>query len=433
MRGALRVAPEVATGASPPDRVLLVEDSAFFTRLIVGQLSGRLGIEVVAVATKGDALRALDAGSFILALVDLNLPDSRGGEVVPLTLARGIPTAVFTASFDEGLREQLLADGVLDVVLKDNQASLRYLIELTRRVVRNRSTRALVVDDSTVARRLCVELLERYQLQVTEAADGHQALAALDADPSIRLVITDHEMPVMNGFELVTAIRRMHDRDHLAVIGVSGSGGAPLSARFLKHGANDFIAKPYLPEELYTRVALNLDRIESHEALQRAATRDFLTGVLNRRSFFERGDRMLRGLRRRRGDALVAMLDVDHFKSVNDTYGHDTGDEVLVAVAGLLDECVRAGDGVVARVGGEEFAIVLPVGGSTDATALLDDLRERVAGLLLQTAVGPLHVTASIGAIRVAHTDGEGLGEALRRADANLYAAKSGGRDCVVC
>ena len=131
-----------------------------------------------------------------------------------------------------------------------------------------------------------------------------------------------------------------------------------MSARFIKVGANDFITKPFQPEEFYCRVTQNIDLIEKTQALVDAATKDFLTGLYNRRFFFEKGVGKLERARRERKSVALAMLDIDHFKSVNDTYGHDVGDEVLQVVSKTLQDSARADD-LVARLGGEEFCVLM--------------------------------------------------------------------------
>ena len=262
-----------------------------------------------------------------------------------------------------------------------------------------------------------------------EAKNGVEALEKLSENPGIRIVITDHEMPEMDGFDLVTAIRREYDRDRLMVIGVSGSGGAPLSAKFLKHGANDFITKPYLPEELYTRVALNLDILENVSALTNAATRDFLTGLLNRRSFFDVGARIARSTQRGGLAAAVAILDIDHFKAVNDTYGHETGDDVLKVVAELIERHTKRGGDVAARFGGEEFVVMLEVKDPDKVIDYFNELRETLAAQEIDTPDGMVSVTASIGVVIQKEIN---LEAALKIADDNLYAAKNAGRNQVV-
>lgn len=412
------------------EKLIIIEDSKFFLRVLMDGFRGQSDIEVVTAQTYQEAKELISKGgtTATMALVDLNLPDATDGEAVDLTLTHGIPTVIFSSNFDEDTRKRYLDRGVLDFVLKDNPTSLDYLLRLVRRVIRNHTTEVLVVDDSPTALKLCANLLRRYKLIVHEAKSGKDAFQKLANNENIRLLITDYEMPEMNGFELATKARQMRGRDQLAIIGVSARGGAPLSARFLKQGANDFISKPYLPEELYTRVAQNLDALDNIEELTKAATRDFLTGLYNRRSFFDLGDRIA-SVRRREGKSIaVAMLDIDHFKSVNDTHGHDVGDIVLRAVAGVIQDHVNRGGDVCARLGGEEFAIILETNDEDATLSFVENIREAVHQSELEIDGSSLKVTASFG---ITFSDKPELEEMLKIADAALYAAKEGGRNQV--
>ena len=413
------------------ERLLVIEDSTFFLNVITAGFKDESNVEISTATTLAKARECIEGATvpFTLALVDLRLPDANDGEAVDLTIGHGIPSVVFTSNFDEDLRQRFLDKGVLDFVLKDNPSSLEYLLNLTRRIIRNRETTVLVVDDSTVALRICGDLLKRYQLNVVVAKSGAQALDILADRPDIRLVITDHEMPGMSGFELVATIRRKRGRDQLAVIGVSGSGGAPLSAKFIKHGANDFIAKPYLPEELYTRVALNLDMLDSIAALTKAATRDELTGIFNRRSFFDMGKHLIAARGRSKSPCAVAIMDIDNFKRVNDTHGHDGGDVVLRAIAKIVEQHAEPGGDICARLGGEEFAIMFNVANTDTVEPYFDKLRTAIANQVVPFKDTNIQVTASFG---VAVSQDPALEAMISAADENLYKAKNDGRNRVV-
>ncbi|MBO6786575.1 MAG: diguanylate cyclase [Rhodospirillales bacterium] len=412
-------------------RLLVVEDSKFFLNLIIRGFEHESDIEVVTATSLAEARATLESAEvpFAAALIDLRLPDAQDGEVVSLALADNIPTVIFTSNFDENIRENFLEMGVLDLVLKDNPSSLEYLQRLVRRIIRNRDTKVLVVDDSSVARRMCTSLLEKYQLDVYEACDGVEALKMLDNHEDIKLVVTDHEMPEMCGFDFVTEIRRKRDRNQLAIIGVSGSGGAPLSAKFLKHGANDFIAKPYLPEELYTRVAQNLEVMESIELLTTAATKDFLTGLYNRRSFFDLGGRIASSRSRAKKSVAIAMMDIDFFKKVNDAHGHDAGDAVLKSVADTVLRHTGRGGDLCARLGGEEFAIMLEADDPSKTSEYFETLRSNIEKQKIQYEDRTIPVTASFG---VVISDKPEIEPMLTAADENLYRAKNEGRNRVV-
>ena len=142
------------------ERLLVVDDSTFFTNLILGAFETESGIEIVAVNSMADAEAAMDADGapFFLAFVGLNLSDAPDGEAVSKTLALGIPSVLLTATFDESVRTRFLERGALDFVLKDHPSSLRHLISLTRRILRNRTVTALVVGNADLARRQCSNL-----------------------------------------------------------------------------------------------------------------------------------------------------------------------------------------------------------------------------------------------------------------------------------
>lgn len=412
------------------DRVLLIEDSAFVLKPVESAFGANKNLEVIRASSLEEARAAVDAagGDITAALVDLRLPDAADGEAADFTLQRKIPTVIFTSNFDEETRERYLSNGALDVVPKDNPTSLEYLVRLVKRIIRNRETEVLVVDGSTASRRGAVELLQRYKLIVHTARSGEEALQMLADNDAIRLLLTDYEIPGMNGFDLATKARQIYGVDRLAIIGISAAGGAPLSAKFIKHGANDFILKPYLHEELYTRIAQNLDALDYIEKLINAATKDFLTGLYNRRTFFDMGGRIVSACCRDQKEFAVVMMDIDHFKGVNDTWGHDMGDVVLKSIAKVVGNHVCRGGDLCARLGGEEFALVLESPDRGKTFEFVDRLRASVEAAVITLDELTLSVTASFG---IAFSDLPELEPALNLADKALYTAKRTGRNKV--
>lgn len=416
-------------------KLLLVEDSGFFRSIVERSIREHADIEIVSVTSKAEAIDAMekDEGNFFLALLDLTLPDAHGTEIVDAVSAMEISSIVFTGHYDKAIRDQLLQRDVLDYVPKDSPASLNYVARLANRVLRNRDTKALVVDDSTVSRKYIAALLERYQFKVLQAESGAEALRMVNDDPEINLLITDHEMPGMSGFELITELRQNYDKERLAIIGISGSDDDDLSARFIKYGANDFLNKPFLPEEFQCRITHNIEMLEMTRELREAAIKDPLTGLHNRRYFFETGEKLLSSMHRLGRNPMVAMVDIDHFKKVNDSYGHDIGDEVLIAVAQIIQDSFRRGNDIVARLGGEEFAILISPAGSDDEVEnrYLEEVRQRISALEIETDCGAkIKTTVSIGGAR--NQEVSPLAGLLKQADENLYAAKEDGRNQVV-
>ena len=414
-------------------RVLLVEDGRFFAQLLRGRIRKELGLPVVLAASRAELLHILDTeherDPFTLGLLDLRLPDAPAGEVVDDVLGRGIPSVVFSAEFSDDTRDFVWSKGVIDYVIKEGPHNVDYVVALVRRIHRNRDVKVLVAEDSSVYRRHMVRLLRAHQLEVLEARDGSEALATLEANPDVRLALLDYNMPGLNGFQLANRIRQRWSKGEMAVVGMSAYGDNSMSARFIKNGANDFLSKPFTAEELYCRVTQGLEMLEHIEALRSASRRDFLTGLPNRRHFFEVGRPAFVRAREQGLPACVAMLDLDHFKKINDTYGHDAGDDVLRDVSRTLGAGLRSGD-LLARFGGEEFCALL-VGVEPEAARdMLNGLRLRVQQLRFEAGGAAFQVTASCG---LACSRSEGLDPMITQADELLYEAKRSGRNRVIC
>jgi len=411
-----------------PQRILLVENSRTFTTMLREAIEQRLELPVSVASTLAEAGELLEREEgWFLVLTGLVLADGDRDQVVAYFLDRGLPTIVVSGVYDEDLRKRVLQQQIIDYVLKNTPGSIDYLVWLVQRMDRNRRIAALVVDDSLSARAYAAALLSMYGYQVTEAADGASALRAIEADPAIRLVIVDQEMPGMEGVELTRRLRSLRARDKVAVIGISGNSDPSLIPRFLKNGANDFLRKPFSREEFFCRVSQNVDQLELIGTLQDLATRDFLTGLPNRRSFLEQSQRQLASAGD--GDVSVAMVDIDHFKHINDSLGHEAGDQAIRAVAGVL-QAHTTGRDISARFGGEEFCLL--VGGMSDAqsTRHFERLREAIATSQLQFGDRTLRMTVSIGVCRMP-LRADGLHRLITEADRQLYLAKAAGRNRV--
>lgn len=366
------------TRQDPPadDRkILVIEDSRTFSLALRQLLEAETGLPVTTCGSLKELSEIIVAapGAYTIAVVDLNLPDAPRGEALDWTVAHGIPSVVFTATFDLATRGRIMEREVIDYVLKDNELALPNLVNTVRRALDNRNTRILVVDDTRTTRKVLARMLTIQQYAVVEAGSGQEALATLEANPDIQLVVSDYYMPDMDGFELARRIRRHHP--HVRLLGISSSTDRKTSAGFLKAGAHDFISRPFVLEELQCRIAATVDTLAQLRQLQDLAARDFLTGLFNRRHFFERGRKLVDEAREMGLPVCIAILDVDHFKRLNDRYGHDGGDKALAAVARGLSASAERGFNLLARIGGEEFAILFPGAVLAEATRLCDDIR----------------------------------------------------------
>ncbi|NTE34512.1 response regulator [Agrobacterium tumefaciens] len=244
-------------------RILLAEDTNVFTQMVSMRLKELLGV-TVEVCRNFEELQACYEHSpepVTLAISNINLPGAEKGEALEYLIDFSIPTIVFTSTFHEATRETLIAKDVVDYILKDNIFAVDMLTESVCRFLTNHRHHVLIVDDSPTARALLSSRLKRYNFRVSLADSGAKALDILKANPDIGLVVTDYNMPDIDGFELTRRIRTMRGSHELRIIGVSSSTNRLLSARFLKAGGNDFMLRPFIDEEFYCRVNQNLDTL----------------------------------------------------------------------------------------------------------------------------------------------------------------------------
>ena len=365
-----------------------------------------------------------DGTSFFAATIDYSLPDAKNGEVIEYVLAHKIPGVVMTGMMDDDTRQKILAQPVIDYIPKENSQAYMYLKRILHWQKINNEIEVLVVDDSRTARALIADLLERRNFNVYVAEDGIEAMKVLEQHPTIKMVVTDLEMPNMDGIELTNEIRRKFTREQITIIGVSGATYGANTARFIKNGADDFLRKPFCPEEFYCRITQNIENLANIEKIQKAAYTDYLTELPNRRAFFQQAQGIITDCQRNNMDYCLAMLDIDFFKKVNDTYGHDGGDHVLKAMALYLIKHFESG--LVARLGGEEFAILLK-GESQEAMAnALENFRQTIEDTPLSYEKDEIKFTISLGVV----VNGKAsLEQQISTADEGLYFAKENGRN----
>lgn len=411
--------------------VLVIEDSRTLSSILSHRFEKEHGLRVTHCATTEEFRHAVACGArqYDVAVVDLNLPDSPDGQILDKVVQHDIPAVVFTADFNRHMRERVVARGVADYVIKNNERAIDMVIAAVDRILANRSVRVLVVDDVPSARKMLADLLRLQQFQVFEASTGTEAMTMLEQHPGIELVVTDYNMPDMDGYELTRRIRRVHTSDRVRIIGISSSADRLLSASFLKAGANDFVYRPFVVEELQCRIGHNVETLSQIRQLRLAAFSDYLTGLRNRRHFFDEGPAIVASCLDRDEPCSMAMLDIDHFKRLNDTYGHEIGDRVLKAVATRLRETLDDTDHMLARLGGEEFGILLVGMDIQQASDFCEMLRHEIADVRVALDDADLGVTASIG---VAQVEGqENFSNYLNAADQFLYLAKRYGRNRV--
>jgi len=295
----------------------------------------------------------------------------------------------------------------------------------------------LVADDDLVSRRLMERMLERSGYEVVTAANGREAAERLSEADCPRLALIDWMMPELDGPSVCRKVRSKHDSRYIYITLLTSKQSSEDVVVGLEAGADDYLIKPCNTEELKARLRTGVrileleDKlVEAREEMRYKATHDSLTGLWNRGSIVSDFDRELARARREDGVVTLLICDLDHFKQVNDVYGHLAGDEVLQSVASRLVNSVRSYD-MVGRYGGEEFLLVLAGCDANLAERRAEEIRSVVAGRAIETSSGLLSVTLSIGVLTSDLWGNElGASQLLKEADKALYCAKADGRNC---
>lgn len=412
------------------ERILIVEDSKVIAKAIQIEIINRLNFLCDVAHTLKEAKEKIEesGNEYFMAILDLNLPDTREGEIVDFFIKSKVPSIVFTAVFDGKIRDKIVKENIVDYVLKENPQSIEYLINTIGRLYKNQFINVLAVDDSAASRKHLTHMLTNQRFKVLEAGDGKEALDVLGEHPNIKLVITDYDMPKIDGFELISKIREKYTRNQMAIVGISGYKSGLLSAKLLKKGANDFVVKPFVEEEFKCRINQNIELLEYIDEIKKASNRDYLTGLYNRRYLYNYGEKLLENAKRSHFSIVTAMIDIDHFKKINDTYGHAAGDLVIKFIGGLLLDNLRTSD-ILVRFGGEEFCILATNMNRRGAETLFEKLRQQIEESKIPTLRESISATISIGVnMQIENT----LDAIINRADELLYKAKKSGRNQVV-
>jgi diguanylate cyclase (GGDEF)-like protein len=297
--------------------------------------------------------------------------------------------------------------------------------------------KVLIAEDDMVSRRLLEAMLTRWGYEVAVAHDGIEAWELLQRDSAAPIAILDWMMPRMDGVEVCRKVRQRGQEPYIYLLLLTTKGHKANIIEGLDAGADDYLTKPFDPHELQVRlhtgkriITLQAELIEAREALRMQALHDPLTGVWNRRAILDVLGNELARSRREGLSVAVAIADLDHFKHINDTYGHMVGDTALCESTNRMRTLLRTYD-AIGRYGGEEFLIVLPGCTSQDAFKLAERLRLGMSQEPVKISGGAIEVMCSLGVAAsdtVAILDPVAL---IQAADNALYRAKAKGRNRV--
>lgn len=430
------------------NRILVVDGSEVARTIIVRILSEQLPeTEIVTCGTVREACDWLERSHFDLITTALMLPDKDGLELTRFVRGSNhhhyTPTIVVSGDADSRLLREGFAAGVTDYFDKSlgYAAFAEFIKDFTRR---NSGLvgRILYVEDSRLVATLLTGLMERHGLQVVHRAQAEQALQLLQdtaaggprEDEAFDIVVTDFYLQGhLTGGDLLHAIRaRFHySQQEMPVLVLTGAESDDKQVEVFHAGANDFVSKPIVEEVLMARIrSLLLIKQQfsalkrQSEATHRLAITDSLTGVYNRRYLLDHGEQFLAN--RANNPVAAVLLDIDHFKKINDNLGHIAGDRVLQALGDLLRGRIGR-NAMVVRFGGEEFALLVPRCTVNDACECAEGLRAEIEAL----QPGRVSITVSIGLATNQQNPGMTLTQLLNHADKALYAAKAQGRNKV--
>ena len=297
--------------------------------------------------------------------------------------------------------------------------------------------KVLVADDEAVSRRLIETSVRRWGYDVVVASDGLEASEILKSPAAPKLAVLDWLMPGLDGIQLCRQLRQENVDPYTYIILLTAKHSQSDVVQGLAAGADDYIVKPFDPQELKVRLHTGkrilclLDQLTTaRETLRKLAAHDPLTALWNHKAIT---DVLVSELERadRQGSSVgVVLIDLDHFKSINDTHGHLVGDQVLREAAKCMNSIVRPYD-AVGRLGGEEFLIVLPGCDQMNAVSHAERLRAALSEIIVDTFSLPIHFTASCGVMVVGPAQRVDAQTAIGAADSAMYAAKRAGRDRV--
>ncbi|MBI5757564.1 MAG: diguanylate cyclase [Planctomycetales bacterium] len=297
--------------------------------------------------------------------------------------------------------------------------------------------KVLLAEDDLLSRRILESQLRRWDLDVVTAVDGLEADRILAEPDAPRLAIIDWMMPGLDGPEVCRRIRARGTEPYTYVLLLTSKSDKQDVVGGLDAGADDYIVKPFDPQELRVRLRagerildLQTQLILAREQMRDLALHDSLTGIWNRGATLDALTRELSRAQRERGHVGVIMVDIDKFKSINDTLGHPAGDAVLREVTSRFKRSLRPYD-TLGRMGGEEFLILVPGCNALNAFSQAERLRSVIAREPVQTSDGSVAVTVSMGVSVAEHGDLLNVESLIRSADLALYRAKRAGRNRV--
>ncbi len=405
-------------------KILLIEDDRFYAKQVQVLLRERLGIEVDVVRSEQEFRQLQSLEEYKYVLLDIFLSDCMECDLADELIAKNKPVIVITSSEDFEIFERYNRKKIIDYVIKHDMVRLEYLIMKLKILRFLEEYGVLLVEDSSSYRRYLYTFFQTYYpyANVMLASNKQEALEILEQnDDFIKLVITDYVLGERsNGLELVKEIRQNYLFEDIAIVALMALDVDNMMARFLKSGANDFLDKSFSNFEFVCRIDNVVKSLIQFEEIKSYSNKDYLTGCYNRRYLYDAGLKMYYSLKRLEKDVSIAIFDLDHFKRLNDTYGHHAGDAVLKHFASVLQKSIRGSDFAV-RYGGEEFLLFLGSCNKEMAKRIVEErIRSEVKSSTISYGEEQISYDFSCGICDSADT----FENLIKKADEKLYIAK---------
>jgi len=340
--------------------ILVVDDSKTISMGLKHTIEQQLGLNVVTAASMKECADVLlqYKGKFSLALLDYGLPDAQNGEVVTFVNKFKIPSLLLTGTKLPKDNDVFKNANLIDYIIKNGSYAIDYSVGVVKRFILNSDVEVLVVDDSKTFAAKMQALCIKYNLKTIVNYSAKEALETVVQRPNIKLILVDYMMPEMDGLEFTMALRKKFKKDEIALIALSGMSEKEVVSSFLKYGANDFLYKDFSNEEFFARVNGNLEVLELFHATQDKAKKDYLTGAFNKTYFLNAGEEIYESSKRNRDLLSVILLEIDDFQNLNESYGHEAGDEAVKELSRILLENINK-DSIVARLSVDQFGVLL--------------------------------------------------------------------------
>ena len=402
-------------------KILVIEDDKFYAKNLKKAIEKQFNYEITVVHSK-EELDNIDLQNYNLIISDIFMKDYDETYIQKHLIHTKIPILLMTGFPDKILKEKISKLNIVDFIVKTESNQFTQIINKLQILDYLKNKSILIVDDSRTAMLINMKLIKKCYpfTEVLTAKDGVEALEKINSHSNIKLILTDYEMPNMNGMELIKNVRKKYDIDKIIMIALSSVSERHISSTLLKIGANDFLHKPFAEEELMCRIDNNIKNSILIDEIKDMVFKDPLTNIYNRRYFFEVAQKMFLTALRENKELSILMCDIDHFKKINDNYGHQTGDLVIQKTANILNNSVRKND-VVSRYGGEEFAVLLYDCPIKFAALIAEKIRKTIENLeVIDDEENKIKYTISIGI----SNKGELLEDRIKKADNMLYKAK---------